>query len=199
MFLDDIQERFLNFTPAQRKALLSASFVAILVALFFFLISRGEAVEAPVLKPITTSSEKSTIYIHVAGKVKKPGLYQLISGARVDDAIKAAGGALPGTDLSEINLARVMNDGEQVYVSGATQSSSSRPQRTPKKKFSGVVNINRASIAQFDSLPGIGPVIAARIIEYRKKNGPFLTLEDLTKVQGIGDKTFQQIKGRLAL
>lgn len=168
-----------------------------MVALFFLMISRGEAVESPALKPIAKPSMQSTIYIHVAGKVKKPGLYQLISGARVDDAIKAAGGAISGVDLSELNLARVLNDGEQVYVSGV--SPTQRSGRSPKRPFNGVVNINQGSLAQFDSLPGIGPVIAARIIDYRKKNGPFLTLEDLQKVQGIGAKTFQRIKGQISI
>ena len=119
------------------------------------------------------------------------------SGSRVADAIKAAGGALKGVDLSEINLARVLNDGEQIYV-GTAQNKSSGGANSAKK-FTGIININRASKVDFDSLSGIGPVIAGRIVTYRVQNGPFMAIDDLLKVSGVGPKTLERIRPRLTL
>jgi competence protein ComEA len=139
-----------------------------------------------------------TILIHVAGKVKRPDVYPLLAGSRVSDAIKAAGGANKGVDLGDINLARVLVDGEQVYV-GYVAKANSSSSKSSKSRFTGVININRGTKAEFDSLTGIGPVIASRIINYRNTNGPFLALDDLLKVSGIGSKTLERIRPRLSL
>jgi competence protein ComEA len=124
-------------------------------------------------------------------------VYPLLHGARVADAIKAAGGALKGVDIGEINLARVLIDGEQIYVGYVPKTSS--PNAKSGKKYTGVININRATKTEFDSLVGIGPVIAARIISYRNQNGPFIALEDLLKVSGVGPKTLEKMRSRLTL
>jgi len=137
--------------------------------------------------------------VHVAGKVKNPDVYPLLQGSRVADAIKAAGGAKKGVDLSDINLARILVDGEQIYVGYQPKLSTSSKSSTSKKSYTGIVNINRGTKAEFDSLVGIGPVIAARIISYRNQNGPFMSIEDLLKVSGIGTKTLSRIKSRLTL
>jgi competence protein ComEA len=137
--------------------------------------------------------------VHVAGKVKNPDVYPLLQGSRVADAIKAAGGAKQGVDLSDINLARILVDGEQIYVGYQPKVISSSKSSSSKKSYSGIVNINRGTKAEFDSLTGIGPVIASRIISYRNQNGPFMSIEDLLKVSGIGVKTLARIKPRLTL
>ena len=200
-----------DFTPEQRRGLLVIGIGAITLTIFFFLSSRTEAV--PVLQekststsPIPTSanstapgiSSNQVIYIDVAGKVKTPGVYQLPEGSRVIDAITIAGGVKLGVSTSHINLARKLVDGEQVLI--MKEKFISAPTSSGRKSiFSGKVSLNSASKAQFDSLPGIGPVIAQRIIDYRNKNGPFQTLESIQSVSGIGESIFRQISSRLTL
>jgi competence protein ComEA len=135
------------------------------------------------------------IFVDVAGAVNNPGVYSLSGQSRVIDAIKAAGDSAPGADLSTINLARIVSDGEQIYVDSA---STSKSYGSGKKNVRvGPVNLNRATKSQLDSLDGIGPVIAQRIIDYRKVNGPFLTIDDIQKVSGIGTAKFAQIKSKI--
>ena len=194
-----MKEDFQDYTYSQRRALIAVSLVAILFATFLFTNTRGRAVAQESAKPtLTMPAVAKTILIHVAGKVKRPDVYPLLAGSRVSDAIKAAGGANKGVDLGDINLARVLIDGEQVYV-GYVAKASSSSSKSSKSRFTGVININRATKAEFDSLAGIGPVIASRIINYRNTNGPFLALDDLLKVSGIGSKTLERIRPRLSL
>lgn len=194
-----LKEDFQDYTYSQRRALIAISLVAILFATFLFTNTRGRAVAQESAKPtLTMPAVAKTILIHVAGKVKRPDVYPLLAGSRVSDAIKAAGGAQKGVDLSDINLARVLVDGEQVYV-GYVAKVSSSSSKSSKTRFTGVINVNRATKAEFDSLAGIGPVIASRIINYRSANGPFLALDDLLKVSGIGSKTLERIRPRLSL
>ena len=195
-----LKEDFQDYTYSQRRALIAISLVAILFATFLFTNTRGRAVAQESAKPtLTMPAVAKTILIHVAGKVKRPDVYPLLAGSRVSDAIKAAGGAQKGVDLSDINLARVLVDGEQVYVGYVAKVSSSSSSKSKKTRFTGVINVNRATKAEFDSLAGIGPVIANRIINYRSANGPFLALDDLLKVSGIGSKTLERIRPRLSL
>lgn len=194
MKFHDIRDSIIDFSREQMKALLTVSVVALGIAGFFFLSSRGEAVE--IKEPISTPIKAEMVYVHVAGEVTKPGLYVLMKGARVADALAAAGGSTSHAQLEDINLARVLNDGEQLLVPGIEKPT---PTKVSFKNYTGMVNINRASIAQLDSLPGIGPVLAARIIEYRKTHGPFVAIEDLRKVRGIGTRLFDEIKARLSL
>jgi len=189
MKLDEI----LDYSKDQRRALISIGVAALILAAFFAFSSRGEAVETPVVT-LATESPRKSLFVHVAGDVRRPGVYPILDGARVIDAITAAGGARPGVDLSNINLARILVDGEQVFVGKQRKASVTRT-----GSFRGTVYVNRASLSQFDSLPGIGPVIAKRILDYRIQNGPFVDIADLQKVEGIGAKTFEKMKGRLSL
>ena len=199
MNFEKLKEDFQDYTYSQRRALIAISLVAILFATFLFTNTRGRAVAQESPKPaLTMPAVAKTILIHVAGKVKRPDVYPLLAGSRVSDAIKAAGGAQKGVDLSDINLARVLVDGEQVYV-GYVAKVSSSSSKSSKTRFTGVINVNRATKAEFDSLAGIGPVLANRIINYRSANGPFLALDDLLKVSGIGSKTLERIRPRLSL
>jgi len=198
MQIRELKDNFLGFSSDQKKGLIAVSLVAITFSVFLFLTTRGSAIAQESPKPVPSISPiQSTILIHVAGKVKTPGVYPLLQGSRVADAIKAAGGALKGVDTSEINLARVLVDGEQIYVGYVSKLSATNPKST--KKFTGTININRATKPEFDSLAGIGPVIAARIITYRNQNGPFMAIEDLLKVSGVGPKTLEKIRSRLTL
>lgn len=183
----------LHYTRQQKRALLAIS--AVLLLLSFFIVIRGNT-QAPaieVVAPIVV--QEVEIFVDVTGAVNKPGVYSLAGKSRVIDAIKAAGDSAPGADLSTINLARVLNDGEQIYVDSTFVNSSGV--RVSKSVHRGPININRATVAELDSLDGIGPVIAKRIIEYRKVNGSFTSIEDLQKVSGIGGAKFAQIKAKV--
>ena len=185
----------LNFSRNQKIAL--SIIAAIVLALSVLIVLRGNTQinAAPEIIPITIAEPE--IFVDVTGAVNNPGVYTLTGRSRVIDAIKAAGDSAPGADLSTINLARVLNDREQIYVDSTVVNSSG--QRVSKKVSSGPININRATLRQLDALDGIGPVIAGRIIEYRKKNGSFLTIDDLQKVSGIGAAKFAQIKSKVRI
>ena len=191
MNFDDIRDRLPEFSPLQVRALLMIGGVGLLLSTLFFLLSRGHTEEITQPLPAPTISVATTLlFVDVAGKVIHPGVYQLPQGSRAIDAITMAGGAKSGIDLSDINLAHILIDGEQLYVGGSVSSGGTRR---------GKININRASKSEFDSLPGIGPVLAARIITYRTKNGPFASVEDLQKVSGIGGSKFDDIKDLLRI
>jgi competence protein ComEA len=185
----------LHFSRNQKIAL--SIIAAIVLALSVLIVLRGntQIAAAPEIVPITIAEPE--IFVDVTGAVNNPGVYTLTGRSRVIDAIKAAGDSAPGADLSTINLARVLNDGEQIYVDSTVINSSG--QRVSKKVSSGPININRATLRQLDALDGIGPVIAGRIIDYRKKNGSFLTVDDLQKVSGIGAAKFAQIKSKVRI
>jgi competence protein ComEA len=185
----------LHFSHNQKRAL--GLLAAIVLVLSVFIVIRGNtrSSAAPEIVPVTIAEPE--IFVDVTGAVNKPGVYTLSGKSRVIDAIKAAGDSAPGADLSTINLARVLNDGEQIYVDSVVMNSSG--QRVSKKTPSGPININRATARQLDALDGIGPVIAARIVEYRKINGSFLSVDDLQKVSGIGAAKFAQIKSKVRI
>jgi competence protein ComEA len=185
----------LHFSRNQKIAL--SIIAAIVLSLSVLIVLRGntQITAAPEIIPITIAEPE--IFVDVTGAVNNPGVYTLTGRSRVIDAIKAAGDSAPGADLSTINLARMLNDGEQIYVDSTVVNSSG--QRVSKKVSSGPININRATLRQLDALDGIGPVIAGRIIEYRKKNGSFLTIDDLQKVSGIGAAKFAQIKSKVRI
>ena len=185
----------LHFTRQQKIALGIIATTVLLISLFIVLRGNTQINAAPEIIPITISEPE--IFVDVTGAVNNPGVYSLTGRSRVIDAIKAAGDSAPGADLSTINLARVLNDGEQIYVDATVVNSSG--QRVSKKVSSGPININRATLRQLDGLDGIGPVIAGRIIDYRKKNGSFLTIDDLQKVSGIGAAKFAQIKSKVRI
>ena len=185
----------LHFSRNQKIALSIIASVVLALSVLIVLRGNTQINAAPEIIPVTITEPE--IFVDVTGAVNNPGVYSLIGRSRVIDAIKAAGDSAPGADLSTINLARVLNDGEQIYVDSTVVNSSG--QRVSKKVSSGPININRATLRQLDALDGIGPVIAGRIIEYRKKNGSFLTIDDLQKVSGIGAAKFAQIKSKVRI
>jgi competence protein ComEA len=148
-----------------------------------------------VVTPLINQDEQSKLIINVAGKVKSPGVYQLPPGSRVIDAIEAAGNHLKGVDISDINLARLLVDGEQILVGGNRLQSSKSVAR--KITVDNPLDINRATLAQLDTLPGIGPVTAQRIIDYRNKVGRINALDELKKISGLGGAKFEEIKSLL--
>jgi competence protein ComEA len=185
----------LHFSRNQKIALSIVAAIVLVLSVLVVIRGNTQINVAPEIIPITIAEPE--IFVDVTGAVNRPGVYSLTGRSRVIDAIKAAGDSAPGADLSTINLARVLNDGEQIYVDSTVVNSSG--QRVSKKVASGPININRATLSQLDSLDGIGPVIAGRIIDYRKKNGSFLTIDDLQKVSGIGAAKFAQIKSKVRI
>ena len=137
-------------------------------------------------------SPVGTIFVHVVGDVAKAGVYELAAGSRVVDAIAAAGGPLRAAKLINLNLARVLFDGEQIIVGNHQLQPNSSSQ-------SGKVNLNLATSSQLEQLPGIGPVIAARILQHRDENGPFRQISDIQQVAGIGDVIYSKIKDQISV
>ena len=135
-------------------------------------------------------TQSGTIVVAVQGRVVHPGLYRLPPGSRVADALDAAGGALPGVDLSYVNLARKLADGELLLI-GTTAPPDQPGAGAPA---GGKVDLNTATVAQLDALPGVGPALAQRILAYRTEHGGFRSVDDLRKVPGIGDAKFAQLK-----
>jgi competence protein ComEA helix-hairpin-helix repeat region len=145
-------------------------------------------------------------FVHVLGAVRHPGLYQLATGARVVDAIAAAGGFAANAEQGGVNLARVIADGEQLVVPVTGQGAPAGPAAgaggagAPPGASGGSggpgakVNLNTATETELETLPRIGPALAARIIDWRTKNGRFATVQDLSNVTGIGEKTFDGLK-----
>jgi competence protein ComEA len=189
----------LNISYEQKRGLAIIFALSIGIASFYFLNSRPGAEIAAVqeLAPIVEQVEPAKLIVNVAGKVTNPGVYQLPNGARVVDAIQAAGNQLKGVDISDINLARVLVDGEQILVGGSKSISG----RSIVKKISpdNPLDINLATLAQLDTLPGIGPVTAQRIIDYRIKVGRINALDELKKLSGLGGSKFEEIKPLLRI
>ena len=196
------RQRFtdLGFSREQERAILILFGGFLIVGALFVSMNIGGKAEAlPAIKVPEAPTIAPVVVVDVAGKVKKPGVYKLPSGSRAVDAVTAAGGAKPGVDLSDINLAHVLTDGEQILVGAPKLSTNSRAKSSKKIKVNGPININTANLAQLDALPGVGPVIAARIISYREKNGPFKTIEELRKVPGMGASKFAQLQSQIRI
>jgi competence protein ComEA len=128
------------------------------------------------------------ITVHVAGAVRLPGLVEVPSGSRVADAVVAAGGVLPGADLRGVNLAAPLVDGQQLVVPLEVEGVAGAA------AGDGRVRINVAGAAELEALPGVGPVLAQRIVDYREQHGPFTVVEDLLDVPGIGEAKLEAMR-----
>ncbi|MGH2811999.1 MAG: helix-hairpin-helix domain-containing protein [Actinomycetota bacterium] len=170
-------------------AMLGVAVVAGSVLVFM----RTSPAPAPPVRKVEAAPDKTDVLVvHVAGLVSKPGVYELSAGSRVKDAIEAAGGPVDGADLDTLNLAAEVADGTKIYVprSGQTAQPATAASGQPAEK----VNLNTATQSELESLPGIGPVIAERIIAFRERNGGFASVRQLLEVEGIGPKKFEAIE-----
>lgn len=155
------------------------------------------------------AEESATIFVHVAGEVKNPGMVELGANERVAKAIELAGGATENAQLDSINLAKKCEDGEQITVpskvtaessgTASSDSSSSQASSASSSSSNGKVNINTADATGLQQISGIGPSKAQKIIAYREQNGKFKSVEDLTNVSGIGEKTLASIKDQICV
>ena len=150
------------------------------------------------------------VTVHVVGQVTRPGVLELATGSRVGDAVQRAGGALRGADLSAVNLARVLVDGEQIRVPKPGESvpaaGSTGPSRAPGSAAGsggsgqqGLVNLNTATASELEELPGVGPVLAQRIVDWRTEHGRFASVDELAEVSGIGEKMFAQLQPKVTV
>ncbi|MFF4185636.1 helix-hairpin-helix domain-containing protein [Streptomyces sp. NPDC001691] len=157
---------------------------------------RGASGE-PTPQPVANAAPSPTgvLVVDVGGKVQRPGVYRLPAGSRVADALTAAGGVRDGADLTGLNRARLLTDGEQVLagVGGAAPAGPGAGGGTPGTP-SGPVSLNSASVEQLDGLPGVGPVLAQHIVDYRTQHGGFRSVDELREVNGIGERRFNDLQ-----
>jgi competence protein ComEA len=150
-------------------------------------------------------SSAEVVVVHVAGAVSAPGLYRLPGGSRVADALQAAGGPQPGAAMDALNLARPLTDGEQLLVplepppGAAPAAQPGAGTVSSPKRPDGRLDLNRATAEDFDDLPGIGPVLAQRIVAARERAGGFKSVGQLRDVPGIGERTFQELEPLVAV
>ena len=191
-------------TPSRRSAVALGLVVLIVgvVALGWVLAARPKATPAAAAARDTFGSPSSSgpvsaapssvgaaqVVVDVAGRVRRPGVYRLPAGARVDDAVRAAGGALPGVSLESLNLAARLSDCEQVAVgiAPAAAAPAAAGSGAAASGGSALVDLNSASLEQLDGLPGVGPVLAQQILDWRTSHGRFNSIDQLTDVPGIG-------------
>jgi competence protein ComEA len=204
-----ITEALAGSRPVSRKLLLA---LGLLVASVVFVVgnltspSTGQQTlpnSAPSSELVAAGVEDSAqaisaavIFVHIIGAVESPGIYELDAGSRVIDAVFAAGGLTSSADQASINLARSLSDGEQIFIGVTGQAMNSGGVQGPQ---SNLINLNLATVVELEGLPGVGPALAGRLVDWRQANGGFKKKEDLLEVSGIGDKLYSGIKDLVSL
>ncbi|GAA2357799.1 ComEA family DNA-binding protein [Saccharopolyspora halophila] len=186
-----------------RAGLLAIALVTVVVLIGVLALAtsaRPTAEEAPPPLPpppvetTTSTSAPAELVVSVVGQVQRPGLVTVAEGARVAEAVEAAGGALPGTDLTTLNLARRLTDGEQLYVAVPIPPRVRQPESAAQQSGSGKVDLNSATEEQLDELPGVGEVTAERILKWRAEHGGFDSVDQLGQVGGIGEVRLSRLR-----
>lgn len=173
--------------------------IIILIGVLIFSFNRPKEREDKSPSIVIEDTNRTKIAVHIGGAVKRPGLYYIDSNCRVADMIQTAGGPTADADLDAINLASRVTDGAKIIVPSKMKSvnvtsTNDSNQSSNASKSDGKININTASAKELEELPGIGKVLAERIVSFRETNGPFKSIEDIKKVSGIGEKKFEAIK-----
>ena len=155
------------------------------------------------IKNNTVEIEKTYIKIHITGQVKNSGIFELEYGSRISDAIEKAGGLTEFANLEDVNLAYTLEDGQKLYIPSSEEkeveyitenNGENIVQETNVSSSNKVINVNKADSSQLETIPGIGPSMAEKIVNYREENGNFQTVEDLKNVSGIGEKKFESMR-----
>ena len=197
----------------KQKIIIGIAVLAVIagIAVYFFITNNQKEnfdINEIMVKEETEEYKGDTIMVHITGEIKEPGIIELPSEARIADAIEAAGGVTEEADLDEVNLAFVLSDGQKVYIPNKSEkeisgekvyiTAGSGNNVIVEDKVEGgkkqKVNINEAKQEDFEQLPGIGPSIAKKIVEYREQNGKFTSIDELQEVKGIGEAKFENIK-----
>lgn len=199
--------RRLRLEPGRRAAAALCVVVALAAVIASAVVLRGrpQEVAAPLVEagglPLPGVSADTdpagAVLVAVAGKVRKPGVVRLPAGSRVDDAVRAAGGPLDAGDLGLLNLARKLVDGEQVLV--GVDPAPGAPAAAGGGAVGGLIDLNTATAADLDALPGIGMVLAQRIIDWRTENGRFESVDQLREVTGIGEAKYEDLRDKVVV
>ncbi len=200
---DFCEKNGLYFTPSQLVGLLLlVSFTLLASVIFYWRAKPKPLVEvtaeentASKTEQEAESSSTTLVVVHVCGAVKRPGVYNLPPGSRVYEAVEKAGGAKPQAQLDGVNLARLLADGEQVYIPRRGESLSA----PLTSNQTSLIDLNRATAEELESLPGIGEALAERILKYREENGSFQSIQELREVKGIGEGKFEEIKDKVCV
>lgn len=210
------KEKYLNIEAIKnnKKVVIAGGCALALIIVFvgFFALNHHNNKALEELKALSEEQENDekvqaeddqTLIVDIGGEVKNPMLAQLPSGSRIGDAITAAGGTTEKADLSNINRAQLLEDGQKIYIpstdGSSSQSSISGSASASTQVSNQKVNINTANDEQLRTLSGVGPATAEKIINYRTKEGAFKTIDDLKNVDGIGDKTFEKLKDKICV
>jgi competence protein ComEA len=192
----------LPFTPTRKHLLVAvAGAVAVLFAAGKVLGGSGSqaALAPPAAPPVeTVPALPQRVVVDVVGAVRRPGLYRLVQGARIADAVDRAGGATAKADVALVNLAAPLADGQQVVVPTRGAAPAAAPAGVATGAAAGPVHLNTATLEQLDSLPGVGPVTAQKILDFRQKHGSFSSVDELDAVPGIGPARMDQLKDLVA-
>jgi competence protein ComEA len=181
-----------SFPVSRRQAITVALGLAVVLLLGARWLDRSETPSAPAATPVRVHAGpaiRPKLVVDVTGAVRRPGLYRLADGERVADAIERAGGPTPKALLEALNLAAPLADGQQVLVPRRTATGVAVPATSP-----GPVSLSAATLEQLDTLPGVGPVTAQKILDYRTEHGAFRSVEELDAVPGIGPATVEELR-----
>ena len=186
--------------------IVAAVFVLVFGAMYFIGGERGAVVLTQQNQPspdrsIENISDEAAqiLIVHIAGEVKSPGVYELVNGSRVMDALDLAGGPTDEADLDRVNLAAHLSDAQQVVIPKARAEGEPDPGGYAYDTQSKLVNVNTADLRALMTLPGVGEVTAGNIIAYREKNGAFKQIADIKNVPRIGERTFEQLQDLIAV
>lgn len=208
-----------NLTKKQ-KIILSIIAVLVAIGIIYFINNKNQTNNIELDENILVSNQNTKqmsqdtekiVIVHITGSVKNPGIVKLKEGSRIEDAIEAAGGLTENADISNVNLAYVLDDGTKIKIPNlddedigdedvlSKDSGEGIIQEDEKTTNTNIVNINKATENELSTLPGIGNSLATRIVEYRKQNGNFKTIEDIKNVSGIGESKFANIKDFISI
>jgi competence protein ComEA len=183
-----------NGVLANKNIFILLGLALLILGLVYLLSLSNESAKVEIIPSETAKTQE--VVVDLAGAVEKPGVYRLKSDARINDALMLAGGLAADADrdwvAKNLNLAAPLKDGIKIYIK------SKKMIKETEEKLDDKLNINTASLAELESLPGIGQVLAQRILDYRQENGPFGEIEELLKVQGISVATFEKFKNQIS-
>ena len=206
-----------NLTKKQKIIVIAIAGI-VAIGIMYFIYNKNQVkedinIENEILVNNVSTNENNTnddiVIIHITGSVKNPGIVKLKEGSRIEDAIEAAGGLTENADITKVNLAYVVEDGTKIKIPSASEEDIGDEDIIDSKSGDNIIieentvssnnstqtiNINKATEKEFETLPGIGPSLASKIIEYRNQNGKFGSIEDIKNVNGIGDSKYEKIK-----